>query len=77
MIMVCGLNSYPERNTEESQLLNFIAALKSEFGDFYQIPEGGTNELAIKGCEEILTKEDIRLIIYAFQSAQEGRFQDL
>ena len=37
----------------------FIAALKSEFGDFYQIPEGGTNKLAIKGCEEILTKEDV------------------
>lgn len=26
--------------------------------DFYIIPEGGTNALAIKGCEEILTKED-------------------
>ena len=37
---------------------DFIAALKSEFGDFYKIPEGGTNKLAIKGCEEILTKED-------------------
>lgn len=37
---------------------DFIAALQSEFGDFYQIPEGGTNQLAIKGCQEILTKED-------------------
>lgn len=36
----------------------FINALKDEFGDFYLIPEGGTNELAIKGCEEILTNED-------------------
>jgi 1-aminocyclopropane-1-carboxylate deaminase len=26
--------------------------------NFYIIPEGGTNELAIKGCEEILIKED-------------------
>ena len=25
---------------------------------FYIIPEGGTNDLAIKGCEEILKKED-------------------
>ena len=25
---------------------------------FYLIPEGGTNELAVKGCEEILTKDD-------------------
>jgi len=38
--------------------VNFIAELKDVFGDFYLIPEGGTNELAIKGCEEILTKED-------------------
>ena len=25
---------------------------------YYSIPEGGTNELAIKGCEEILTQND-------------------
>lgn len=36
----------------------FINQLKNELGDFYLIPEGGTNNLAIKGCEEILTKED-------------------
>jgi 1-aminocyclopropane-1-carboxylate deaminase len=37
---------------------DFIQDLKSEFSDFYLIPEGGTNALAIKGCEEILTSED-------------------
>ncbi|MEZ4797937.1 MAG: pyridoxal-phosphate dependent enzyme [Flavobacteriaceae bacterium] len=36
----------------------FLNALKNEFGEFYFIPEGGTNSLAIKGCEEILTVED-------------------
>ncbi len=36
----------------------FIKDLKKEFTDFYLIPEGGTNNLAVKGCEEILTKED-------------------
>lgn len=36
----------------------FIEKLKNKWGDFYLIPEGGTNILAIKGCEEILTKED-------------------
>ncbi|MBP1223554.1 1-aminocyclopropane-1-carboxylate deaminase/D-cysteine desulfhydrase [Flavobacterium sp. 1355] len=35
----------------------FIEKLKKKFGDFYLIPEGGTNELAVKGCEEILTEE--------------------
>ncbi|KAA2219936.1 1-aminocyclopropane-1-carboxylate deaminase/D-cysteine desulfhydrase [Maribacter flavus] len=32
----------------------FLISLQNEFGDFYPIPEGGTNDLAIKGCEEIL-----------------------
>ena len=36
----------------------FINLIKNEWGDFYLIPEGGTNSLAVKGCEEILTKED-------------------
>jgi len=36
----------------------FIEKLKAKFGDFYLVPEGGTNELAVKGCEEILTEED-------------------
>ncbi|CAM4407890.1 1-aminocyclopropane-1-carboxylate deaminase/D-cysteine desulfhydrase [Flavobacterium terrigena] len=37
---------------------DFIKNLKTEFGEFYLIPEGGTNELAIKGCEEILSNSD-------------------
>ncbi|WP_396170327.1 1-aminocyclopropane-1-carboxylate deaminase/D-cysteine desulfhydrase [Flavobacterium sp.] len=37
---------------------DFIANLKNEFGDFYYVPEGGTNEYAVKGCQEILSVED-------------------
>jgi 1-aminocyclopropane-1-carboxylate deaminase len=37
---------------------NFHDRLNKLYGDFYLIPEGGTNALAVKGCEEILTKED-------------------
>ena len=36
----------------------FLEQLKYKFGSFYHIPEGGTNLLAIKGCEEILTSND-------------------
>jgi len=43
------------RNKTEPQFLN---DLKKEFGNIYILPEGGTNELAIKGCEEILTDID-------------------
>jgi len=32
--------------------------LKKEFGNVYVIPEGGTNALAVRGCEEILTQHD-------------------
>lgn len=39
---------------------DFIANLQQKFGSFYLVPEGGTNEYAIKGCEEILTEEDVK-----------------
>ena len=44
------------RNRSESA---FVDSLKEEFGRFYLLPEGGTNHLAIKGCEEILNKSDL------------------
>lgn len=44
---------YKNKHTAE-----FLAYLKSEYNDFYLLPEGGTNDLAVKGCEEILTAED-------------------
>lgn len=40
--------------TEDS----FIETLRQKYGAFYLVPEGGTNILAIKGCEEILTDAD-------------------
>ncbi len=37
---------------------DFVANLFQIFGQFYLVPEGGTNELAVKGTEEILTPGD-------------------
>lgn len=34
----------------------FIAQLHERFGNFYCIPEGGTNTLAVKGCQEFAAK---------------------
>ena len=45
--------SYRDKTSPE-----FLSKLEQMFGLFYLIPEGGTNDLAIKGCEEILTSED-------------------
>ena len=40
--------TYREKNSDL-----FKKLLEEEFGRFYFIPEGGSNELAVKGCEEI------------------------
>lgn len=33
-----------------------IARLRREYGSFYLLPEGGTNELAVRGCSEIMVE---------------------
>ncbi|MEO8235606.1 MAG: pyridoxal-phosphate dependent enzyme [Flavobacterium sp.] len=43
-----------QNKTSES----FISKLNYKYGNHYLLPEGGTNELAILGCEEILTNND-------------------
>lgn len=56
----CGMHlefvsrsAYKDKTTPE-----YLKTLLETFKDFYIIPEGGTNALAIKGCQEILTKTD-------------------
>lgn len=54
----CGMHLYfvtreAYRDKTESYLLEYIS---KEFKDYYVVPEGGTNELAVKGCEEILSE---------------------
>lgn len=43
------------RNKGEVEIID---RLKARYGDFYLVPEGGTNEEAIKGTEEILKEGD-------------------
>src|SRR5829696_3705205 len=38
---------YREKGTAE-----FLEKLKTAFGDFYLVPEGGANKLGVKGCTE-------------------------
>ena len=33
---------------------DFLEKLKNDFGNFYLLPEGGTNVLALKGCAELV-----------------------
>lgn len=46
-------SNYREKSSDE-----FLEQLQKEFGEFYCVPEGGTNALAVKGCEEILSDSD-------------------
>ncbi len=46
-------SDYKRKNKDE-----YIQYLRQQFGSFYLLPEGGTNELAVKGCEEILHAND-------------------
>ncbi|MFK8298856.1 1-aminocyclopropane-1-carboxylate deaminase/D-cysteine desulfhydrase [Capnocytophaga cynodegmi] len=57
----CGMDfqfisreNYRLKHTDE-----FLHQLKKHYGsNTYIVPEGGTNEFAVKGCEEILTEQD-------------------
>lgn len=42
-------SAYREKNKPD-----FIAKLQAEFGEFYLVPEGGTNDLALRGCAELV-----------------------
>lgn len=42
-------SEYRQKNTME-----FQDNLKTKFGDFYLVPEGGANEQGVKGCTEII-----------------------
>ncbi len=57
----CGMQlefiSRTDYNNKQNE--SFINNLKLKFGDFFLIPEGGTNKLAIKGCEEIITDAEM------------------
>ena len=46
-------STYREKDTKR-----FRESVLNKFEPFYEIPEGGTNALAVKGCMEILTETD-------------------
>jgi len=62
------------RNKTEPE---FLASLKEKFGDYYFIPEGGTNKLAIKGTQEILNIEDEKFSTICSSIGTGGTFTGL
>lgn len=45
-------------NYRNKTSIDFVDYLKNKFDNFYLIPEGGTNELAIIGTQEIVSEEN-------------------
>jgi 1-aminocyclopropane-1-carboxylate deaminase len=56
----CGMQFYfvSREAYQQKNDAVFLDTLYKQFGNFYHLPEGGTNALAVKGCEEILTEHD-------------------
>jgi len=51
---------YLDRESYRSKYSSEITNnLRNKFGEFYLLPEGGTNELAVKGCREIIDNINI------------------
>ncbi len=53
-------SEYREKKSEE-----VINQLKTTFGDFYLIPEGGSNALALPGCAEIIPEIEVDFDVFA------------
>jgi 1-aminocyclopropane-1-carboxylate deaminase len=51
----CGMKFHfvSRMDYREKQTPGFLRLLEEKFGKCFIIPEGGTNELAVKGCEEL------------------------
>ncbi|MEP7128682.1 MAG: pyridoxal-phosphate dependent enzyme [Chitinophagales bacterium] len=54
MLQFISREDYRQKENDD-----FIEKLRHEFGNFYLLPEGGTNTLAVKGCKEIVDEISI------------------
>ncbi|MEM1259667.1 MAG: pyridoxal-phosphate dependent enzyme [Bacteroidota bacterium] len=57
---------FVSRESYRDKEKNHLSAwLREKFGPYYFLPEGGSNSLAIQGCEEILTDDDTHFDVIA------------
>lgn len=68
----CDRNRYRQKETPE-----FLLELRQTFGDFFLIPEGGTNKAAIRGAAEILDATDNSFTHLATSIGTGGTFSGL
>lgn len=65
-------NAYRQKDQPD-----FLQHLQQQYPDFYLIPEGGTNALAVQGCREILTAEDAQFDLICCAVGTGGTFAGL
>ena len=65
-------NAYRQKDQPD-----FLQRLQQQYPDFYLIPEGGTNALAVQGCREILTTEDAQFDLICCAVGTGGTFAGL
>ncbi|MEB3754834.1 1-aminocyclopropane-1-carboxylate deaminase/D-cysteine desulfhydrase [Acinetobacter sp. MD2(2019)] len=53
------LHFVSRQHYQQRHEVEFLQTLARQYPDFLIIPEGGTNSLAIQGCKEILTPDDL------------------
>jgi 1-aminocyclopropane-1-carboxylate deaminase/D-cysteine desulfhydrase-like pyridoxal-dependent ACC family enzyme len=58
----CGMKfHYLDRNSYRNKYdKGILKSFKIKYGDFYLIPEGGSNSLAVEGCSEIIPRIKIK-----------------
>jgi 1-aminocyclopropane-1-carboxylate deaminase/D-cysteine desulfhydrase-like pyridoxal-dependent ACC family enzyme len=58
----CGMElEYLDRKSYRNKYdKTLIEQFKKKYNDFYLIPEGGSNHLALKGCAEIINRIDVK-----------------
>src|SRR5690554_1234970 len=65
-------NAYRQKDQPD-----FLQRLQQQYPDFYLIPEGGTNALAVQGCREILTAGDAQFDLICCAVGTGGTFAGL
>lgn len=65
-------NAYRQKDQPD-----FLQHLQQQYPDFYLIPEGGTNALAVQGCREILVAEDAQFDLICCAVGTGGTFAGL
>ena len=62
---------------QQKHTADFLKKIQNQFPNAYCIPEGGANDLGVKGCEEILNEQDFKYDFIAVPIGTGGTFLGL